>query len=104
MNGNAGRFFYTCQDPQGRCGRNGWVTWADMKGVLPFNQHCRCRKPSRICETGWRSVCRPSKMFWVCAEGKCGFTAWDPWTGPEPSVEDQKNMCEDIYHHYTLMK
>lgn len=71
-NGNAGRPFYKCPRPECHVG---FVTWADRVGIERGNPDCDCGRTSRRGLTGecaWRG---PGKVFYKCAEGRCGFWA-----------------------------
>ncbi|KAM7201788.1 hypothetical protein V8F20_004749 [Naviculisporaceae sp. PSN 640] len=81
-NGNAHRPYYKCW----AC--NHWTTWADLRGVAGQGENppCECsldaggfgvgRLPSRMSVTGKRAISGPGKVFFTCAEGRCGFYEW----------------------------
>jgi len=68
-NGNAGRWYYHCENPSHPGGVTGFSTFDDDIGVDPANEQCRCRLASR------RDTNRKDKSeFLKCAVGGC------PWS------------------------
>ncbi|KAI1391475.1 uncharacterized protein F4822DRAFT_396843 [Hypoxylon trugodes] len=68
-NGNAGRFYYKCQD----CNR--FINFDDDRGWNPQNPICCCGIPSRRQITGRKKV--PGKLHFVCRFGSCDFFGWE---------------------------
>ena len=80
-NGNAGRPYWVCTNKLCYATmkskyEDGWVSWADGKGVDDENPVCYCGAPSRqdkICKDEGKK----GLGFWTCAEGKCDYYSED---------------------------
>ncbi|RYP74831.1 hypothetical protein DL771_002752 [Monosporascus sp. 5C6A] len=78
---NAGREYYRCF----ACGPDdGFICWADTRGVHPDNPRCDCGHASREDITGLRSR-QPDTVWYKCATDACGFRSykWDAPLNPE---------------------
>ncbi|RYP02595.1 hypothetical protein DL764_005721 [Monosporascus ibericus] len=74
---NAGREYYRCLG----CGPgDGFICWADGRGVRPDNPRCHCGHASREDITGFRSL-QPGTLWYKCATDACGFRRFD-WDDP----------------------
>ncbi|RYP66602.1 hypothetical protein DL769_006009 [Monosporascus sp. CRB-8-3] len=89
---NAGREYYRCL----ACGPDdGFICWADGRGVRPDNPRCDCGHASREDITGFRSR-QPDTVWYKCATDACGFRRYE-WDDPLTPEEVNAYCGREVY-------